>query len=348
MAGGRLSAAAAAALTTVVAVALTSCAQSSAEPSSAQAGIPAASSGVAGGEPTGADVDPNLGSSPLGTSPGVTNSSAPPYVDPGTVLNRDRGFPRRMLRLPGDQHLPAAVRGARVSGPVTIVQANLYTGMTSTAFAADLSTVVSGLPDVVTLNETYRRTPAQLRPAGYDEYRAEAPRDARETPVLWRTDRWERVDAGTFFMHSRRVKWGTRYVNWVTLQEKETGGRISVISGHASPGGPGRDGLLQVFLARLDVLAAELHDRGPVFVGSDLNTFYERSAFLRTSFPQSGLVSTYDALGEPQGGWATGDGGRTIDYVFTVGALPQRHSVTPLAGSDHRMLSVTVEVLPPL
>jgi endonuclease/exonuclease/phosphatase (EEP) superfamily protein YafD len=317
----------------IAALALTSCAQSSGSPDALSAGSPG--SGDVTGASSATDVEDAL---PAGD----------PVVVPGPVLAHQGDLPARLLRLPGAQDLPPEARNARISGPVTLHHANIYTAMSSAAFASDLATVVAGRPDVVTLNETYRRTPAQLRPPGYDEYRAEGPRDARETPVLWRTDRWRRVDAGTFLMHDRRTKWGTRYVNWVTLEEIASGARLSVISGHASPRGGGRAGLLHVFLARLDLLAGQLAQRGPVLVGADLNTFYSRSPFLRTAFPRSGLVTTFDTLGQPAGGWATNDYGKTIDYILTAGVLPQRQSITRLAHSDHHMVAATVEVLPSL
>ena len=286
---------------------------------------------------------------PSSTVPAPTGEETipPPTADPVVrdgvaLLPRD---PR--LRLPGAQDLPRAAKEARPSGPMTFTQANLYTGMTTAQFADDLGAVVASRPDFVTLNEAHRRSPGELAPPGYAAYRAEAPKYARETPVLWRTDRWTRVDAGTFLMHDRAVKWGTRYANWVTLEEIATGARLSVISAHASPRGVGRQGLLTEFLARLDLLAGELRERGPVLVGADLNCYYESSPFLARSFPRSGARSTFDLLGEPLGGWATGDGGRTIDYIFTAGgALAVRHSTSPLAYSDHRMLSATVDVLP--
>ena len=298
--------------------------------------------------PADAVVASPAAASPSGT-PGQSDPPAPrpePTIQAGASLV-PRGPAGRLLRLPGAQDLPRAIKGARPSGPMILTQANLYTGMTAAQFASDLATVIASEPDFVTLSETYRRTPGELTPPGYDAYRADAPRDARETPVLWRTDRWRRVDSGTFFMHARQVRWGTRYVNWVTLEEISSGARVSVISAHASPGGVGREGLLAEFLARLDLLAGELEQRGPVLIGSDLNTYYERSPFLGTSFPSSGAVTTFDVLGEPAGGWATGDGGRTIDYIFTAGeALAVRHSTAPLANSDHRMLTAVVDVLP--
>ncbi len=273
------------------------------------------------------DVQPDAASSPVdsGTA-GETGSDPSDGPDEGT-----------------DEAQPA--RAARPSGPVTMTHANLYTGMSAGDFADDLASVVAARTDFVTLNETYRRGQAALRPDGYDVYRARHPRDARETPVLWRTDRWRVVASGTTLMHDRAVRWGTRYVNWVSLKERGTGAPVSVISAHASPGGGERRGLLRVFLARLDVLTARLARRGPVLVGADLNASYQESLLVRSAFLRSRATPTFDALGEPVGGWATGDGGRTIDYILAtpeVRVLGQ--STHELVNSDHRMLTATLKV----
>ncbi len=173
------------------------------------------------------------------------------------------------------------------------------------AHSADLATVVATQPDFVTLNETYFRTDAQLRPDGYSSFRADAPFDARETPILWRMDAWRLLDSGTELMHDRAVKWGTRYANWVTLTSTRGETTVSLVSVHASPGGPGRDGLLREYVTRLDALIASLKAAGPVLVGGDLNTHYPMSGFLRDWLDGSGATSTFDELGEPTGGWAT-------------------------------------------
>ena len=233
---------------------------------------------------------------------------------------------------------------ADASGEVRVAHANLYVGMTPVQFASDLTRVLAGRPDVVTLNETHNRTRAQLTPPGYQAWRAERPREARETPVLWRTDTWHPIAKGTELLHHRPVKWGTRYLNWVTLEATD-GRRLSVISAHASPGGPGRAGLLTTFVERLIDVVRSLRVNGPVVVGADLNTQYPHRStgrgWLTTRLTAAGISSTFDSLGQPQGGWATGDGGGTIDYLLTSGATPLTHATRDLI-SDHRLLTATL------
>jgi endonuclease/exonuclease/phosphatase (EEP) superfamily protein YafD len=241
--------------------------------------------------------------------------------------------------------------GREAAREVRVVQANLYTGMSAAEFASDLTQVLADQPDVVTLNETYTRTHAQLTPPGYDAWRAETPRDARETPVLWRTDTWHPVAQGTQLLHNRPVRWGTRYLNWVTLEATD-GRRLSVISAHASPAGPGRAGLISEFIDRLIDVVASLRGNGPVVVGADLNLQYphrvtkpgEGTGWLTTRLTSASITSTFDALGEPHGGWATGDRGATIDYLLTSGATPLTHATGDLTYSDHRLLAATLSL----
>jgi len=154
------------------------------------------------------------------------------------------------------------------------------------------------------------------------------------------------VDEGTVLMHARDVKWGTRYANWVTLTGAD-GQIVSVISGHASPGGPGRDGLFAKFRTRLVALIGDLAAKGPVLFGGDLNAQYpqqpDEALTFEEPFALVGAQTTFGVLGEPAGGWATGTHqGATIDYIITAGAVPLRHATTTLRFSDHRMISAEI------
>ena len=227
-----------------------------------------------------------------------------------------------------------------------IVHANLYIGMNASQFATDLATVVADGPDLVTLNETNNRTPAQLTPPGYASWRPADPWDARDTTVLWRTDAWQLLEQGSQLMHHRPgVKWGTRYANWATLQHT-TGTTLSVISGHASPGGPGRDGLIREYLDTLNALITQLATHGPVLIGADLNIRYRDTPQLADWLQASGTVSTFDILGEPDGGWGTGrhPDGPAIDYILLSGATPVAHATRTLPHSDHRMLTAALQL----
>jgi hypothetical protein len=166
----------------------------------------------------------------------------------------------------------------------------------------------------VTLNEAVR-PPELLALPNYAFHRGTDSRWTLETTVMWRTDRWDALSTGTRYLHQRGGTYGTRAVNWVTLESLETGKVVSVVSTHASPVGKGTPDLLHLYMSGLSALARELAAQGPVFAGGDLNAHYGSGRFPRAGMQAGGLATTYDAHGIPPGG--TGDhGGHTIDYLM--------------------------------
>ncbi len=197
---------------------------------------------------------------------------------------------------------------------VRMVQANIKRTLGPDAFAADLREATAGAPDFVTLNEAVRPPEALALPS-YAHYRSTDNRWTTETTVMWRTDRWDALSTGTRYLHQRGGTWGTRAVNWVTLESLETGKVVSVVSTHASPVGKGTPDLLPVYAGALSALVRELSAQGPVFAGGDLNAHYGSGRFPRAGLSAGGLATTYDVHGIPPGG--TGDhGGSTIDYLL--------------------------------
>jgi endonuclease/exonuclease/phosphatase (EEP) superfamily protein YafD len=221
-------------------------------------------------------------------------------------------------------------------GPETVrfAHANIFTGLSAGSFAADLREVISHSPDFVTLNEADWRSDQAITPVGYDSYRGTQDRWARETPVLWRTDRWTPLDAGSTVMHARPGhKWGKRTANWVTL--RSTSGRVvSVISAHTSPTVPGTTGLLNVYMQHVNNLAARLAVKGDVLLGGDLNVGYQGRAYPGGLLAAGGLSTTFDLLGRPAGG--TGDHhGAIIDYIV----FKQNAALVPLRQGKFELLS---------
>lgn len=246
--------------------------------------------------------------------------------------------------------LPTVVGGEPVvrhgkARTVRIVQSNMWFRLSAGQLAADLSRVVASRPDFVTLNEVYRRSAAEITPPGYQSWRAEAPFDARETPVLWRSDLWTLLDRGTYLMHGVAGKWGIRYTNWVTLQAKKGGQTVSVISVHASPGGVGKR-MLGTYIDALGRLIEPLLTRGPVLIGGDFNVHYfgSQASELVNGLSAYGARSTYSTLGQPAGGWRTDHGGGTIDYVFVAGAQAISQRVDGLAHTNHKMVTAEVRL----
>ena len=210
---------------------------------------------------------------------------------------------------------------------VTMVQANILTGTPFEKFSSDLRVVQGHGPDFVTYNEVPYRQDHYLAPDGYALHRSKRNRYTAATPVAWRTDRWSKVDAGTFRISDyqripdrKHTKLGLRFANWVTLRS-EDGRQLSVVSTHLAPlfkqDGKEVD-LLRPSVNNLNRLVDRLAPAGPVLVGGDFNVHYKSGRYPRDLFDTSGLVPSYDTLGRY---FPTGDHqGATIDYVFNRGA----------------------------
>ncbi|MBZ5737299.1 endonuclease/exonuclease/phosphatase family protein [Nocardioides mangrovi] len=208
---------------------------------------------------------------------------------------------------------------------VTMVQANIYTGLTVERFQKDVATVLGLQPDFVTYNEVPFRSDAVMAPTGYSIYRDMTDRFTAATPVAWRTDRWTALDEGSFMISNwrgkppgKQVELGRRWANWVTLQGVD-GRVVSVVSAHIAPLTKGMPDLLDRSMKRLGMLVSRLAPSGPVLVGGDFNVHYTSGRYPRDIVAADGLVPTYDSLGAY---FPTGDHhGNTIDYIF--GSQPE-------------------------
>lgn len=217
----------------------------------------------------------------------------------------------------------AATEGETPASDVVMVQANIYTGLTTARFQADVREVLALEPDFVTYNEVSFRQDSVLAPDGYAIYRSMRNRYTSATPVAWRADRWEAIDQGTYRISNwrgvpphRKTELGRRFANWVTLRDAD-GRVLSVVSIHVAPLVSGMPDLRRGSVERLGGLVATLSPRGPVLVGGDFNVHYKSGIYPRDLLDAHSLVPTYDTLGAY---FPTGDHqGATIDYVFDRG-----------------------------
>jgi endonuclease/exonuclease/phosphatase (EEP) superfamily protein YafD len=199
-----------------------------------------------------------------------------------------------------------------------------------------------------------------------------------ETPVLYRTDRFELKDSGSVQVTEPTYvgKAGAgpstinaKFINWVHLSDLRSGRPVYILNNHTVPsvqdksGGPNRGfpERLQLFrkhMRGLQSLVREITAQkwGLVFVTGDLNVNFRRDRVLAPAmFPYRmlgdvGLEASYEAVREPPVGTHTlrsGNDTRLIDYVYF---LP-RPSVTASAlkilwglSSDHRPLMVDFDV----
>ena len=219
-------------------------------------------------------------------------------------------------------------------GTVRLAQANIKVSLPLAAFNADLDQTVGLGPDLVSLNEVSRRSDRELKRDGYRLYRAPN-RGADGSAVMWRIDRWTKVDAGRVEMVARGPqKWDyDRGATWVTLQstgaDSDTGaggligelGQVSMISLHHminpakyGPNKPERQRLYRAGLEKVQDLVTRLSAQGPVFIGGDFNSQYTANDPWgpRKMLGAIGMKPTFDQLGKE----ATHDGGGIIDYLF--------------------------------
>ena len=207
-------------------------------------------------------------------------------------------------------------------GDLTVVQANIYSGLTVPQFQADVRRVLDIRPDFITYNEVPLRNDLVLAPPaeGWAIHRSHENRYKSATAVAWRTDRWSKVDSGTYRISNyrgkppgRNIELGRRFANWATLTSPD-GRVVSVVSVHVAPLAKGMPDLRRRSVKRLGGLVEELSPRGPVLVGGDFNVHYKSSIYPRDLLDAADLVPTYDMLGTY---FPTGDHqGATIDYVF--------------------------------
>ena len=281
---------------------------------------------------------------PLAAAPAQSQPVPPAQeIVPGIVIEKaPKQRPDRPQRPEPRELQPPPKRKDLVRIPtateITMAHANIFRGLGPAQFAADLRAVMSRQPDFVTLNEAVRPE-AMLAVPGYDLHRDTDNRWTMETTVMWRTDRWQLEATGTRYLTTRPGKWGTRAVNWVLLQNAETGRMVTVVSVHPSPEIPSTRGLLPIYMSRLAALVREQAVYGPVFVGGDLNAHYGSGRFPRGSLTAAGLAPTYDVFGTPPGG--TGDHhGATIDYLLyqpAAGVTAEQQQKIEL-NSDHDAL----------
>ncbi|EGD44604.1 M23 peptidase domain protein [Nocardioidaceae bacterium Broad-1] len=281
-------------------------------------------------------------------------------VDPAAWLTKNIGktlqATKQVAGLPGAGQPGASP--AAVSGPqVRLAQANIKVSLSRAKYRSDLAEVMKHGPDFVSLNEAQSRTVSDISVRGYGTYRASSDEygtrsQALSPVVMWRTDRWVAVDKGTVQLTKpvTGVKNDNRYATWVVLASSDGSGRISVISTHTmtSPAKSpqARKDEAQRGFAKLAGLAQGLQKYGPVLVAGDLNSPYPRNGGdgdpwgPKPLMTKAGMTSSFETLGAPPQGWATHDGGGTIDWLLgsNATATPTRHATFKLASDHHGLV----------
>lgn len=206
--------------------------------------------------------------------------------------------------------------------------------------------LVKNSPDFVSLNESGNNSIRELEVPGYQGYRDDsffkdgaATAQAKSTSVLWKKDKWSRVDAGReIILPSGPQKWDSgRAITWVVLKDKD-GGTASMVSLHhmINPNKYGNEAVrTRLYGEAMDRVVnkmRELSSLGPVILAGDFNyqVSDDDSYGPRKKLSAVNMESTFESLGRLQGVY--------IDYIFyTKNMKAEKHSVMPIpeSGSDH-------------
>jgi endonuclease/exonuclease/phosphatase (EEP) superfamily protein YafD len=268
---------------------------------------------------------------------------------------------------------------------VRIVTYNTEAKIKPSRAMQDLAALMAKDPDIITLQEMASPEKRQRIRARYIDCEGcvwganmPGPPVPGETPVLYRTDRFELQDSGSVQVTEATYvgKAGAgpstlnaKYVNWVRLRDLRTGRTVFVYNNHTVPsvqgksGGPNRHApkRLKLFRKHMTGLQDLVRDitakhRGLVFVTGDLNVNYRRDRVLAPGmFPYRmlgavGLEASYEAVRQPRTGTHTlpsGNDTRLIDYVYfqpRTSLKPSRQQIIQGLSSDHRPLMVDFEV----
>lgn len=260
--------------------------------------------------------------------------------------------------------LPVGAAGAPLS--VSMATWNVLKSNSTTRIVAGLQAISRAGADVIAVQELQHgdrtRVAARMRDAGWTMSDGNT-----ATPVLWRTSRYRllaqgrvkelgivRIEPGS----AAGVSIGPKYIQWVQLQDKTTGGVFIAASHHLIPGieskgRPDRHGDRRVAYAKKQILTAgetarRLGHNGqvPFLIGADWNIDARKDARIHTpGFPYTtlaayGLYSNWRVLGYPSRGT---HGSRLIDGIFatTRTLAPVRQQILDHHGSDHRAVLIT-------
>lgn len=259
---------------------------------------------------------------------------------------------------PGDACSPSSSGSSITStggtkGDITIATGNIK------QFTEDIPTLVRDSPDFVALQETGRRSVDQLTPNGYEGYRdssfyktTAATNQARSTAVLWRKDRWSKVEAGREVIVTKPGpdKWDFgRAITWVVLRDSN-GGTSSVVSIHhmvnpnkwPQTSAEIREKRQGIYGKGMDIVAAkiqELSGLGPVMIAGDFNFQVndDNDYGPRKKLAKVNMQSTFDSLGKISG--------VAVDYIFytkNMTAKKQWHIPKEANRTDHPFVFATL------
>lgn len=243
-------------------------------------------------------------------------------------------------------------------GKVVIGQANIQVAASDAVFNNQLDKVINTNPDFITGNEWSSRTNNTIKRDGYDFYRGvnggNPERKSEGNVVMWKSDRWGRVNSGTIKMtlpvdkdytsnNKPAENWDDkRSMAWVTLQDNNRN-RISVATIHhmVNPNrfGPkeARKELYKKGMERAVEKIKELQSIGPVIIAGDFNAQKSDDGLWhpRTILKGIDIESTHDSLPKVDS---------YIDWIFyTKKDIKAIDHAVPFNLVDHPYIKATLE-----
>ena len=249
---------------------------------------------------------------------------------------------------------------APVGGPVdqslAVSVANIPNRTSTAGFQQSMATLTRDQPDVLVLNEVSGRSDEALLATapGYAAYRdpvvdrSVGGSQSMNNVVMWRTDRWNLVDAGRVkvvdddrgYNRGEAFTWD-RYLTWTVLQSPETGAVVPVVSLHMptnpvyaprQPGNPAQSRVQRYNdgMDRVLAVVRALQTHGPVLLGGDMN-----------SHPTQGGWTAAAKMGSLGYGYAKDRG---VMYLFHPGAAAVVDAREVPIASDHPALVTTIDL----
>jgi endonuclease/exonuclease/phosphatase family metal-dependent hydrolase len=194
--------------------------------------------------------------------------------------------------------------------------------------------------------------------------------NAHACPILWKKDKFERLDAGSFKVNDAQViKDGGSRTNllvkstvWVKLEDKKTHARFFLSNNHLVPSVeldgkpfPHREARLAMFTEHMDGIVKTIDKANaaglPIFVTGDFNVNFRKDQeqksplFPYVRFKAKNVFANWYFLGAKPGEGTHGS--RLIDYVHVTKsklAEPLAHAILGKGGSDHNAVRMKVRV----
>jgi hypothetical protein len=247
--------------------------------------------------------------------------------------------------------------GKAPSGQVKVAQANIKTSTSDADFKNQLDKVIATNPDFVSGNEWTTPTSKINRP-GYGVFRNKdeainkaTSNEAAAVVIMWRSDRWKKVDSGYLRVtlqsdvnYTSNVAAashdGKRGVAWTVLEDSE-GNKVTFMATHMpvnpnkwGPQGP-RKALYKKGMDRMAEKVKELQAIGPVILAGDFNAQFGDDGpwHPRTVLGNIGMEMTADALGKIS----------AVDHIFyTKDSIKAVSHGSPFQLTDHPLVVATL------